>query len=249
VLGTQLPKDVTDQILPIAVYSAPLVPSLQPKQAAGAAVPYANTYRSSATAASVPLFLKPNMTEGAWSQNLSGILVNFNPGEHGMLIVPSPVYAAFLDFFNQGLAKARSEASGFTIEPCPSPSEVCGQSFNAPHACQQVRIVTDDLFKLNRATMLLRSMYPNINATLQGGAVVEISTALDLKLCDGDTGTQGVAVCSYVQPAPDSEQGFGLGAPWFTGKFVQFDVSGPAPGFAESVGKVTWSDPINSCMF
>jgi hypothetical protein len=203
------------------------------------------------TAASVSIFRKPNMTDSAWNQTFTGTAVSFNPGEHGMLTVPNPVYNAFLDYFNQASAKARSDSSvsGITIERCPVPSDVCGVGFDAPHACQQVRMVTDDPFKLNKATMLLLSMYPSINITFQGGAVAEVITAMDLKLCDGDTGTLGVAVCSYVQPAPESEQGFGLGAPWFTGKFVQFDVSGPAAGFTESVGKITWSDPINSCMF
>jgi hypothetical protein len=195
------------------------------------------------------VFLKPNATQGAWNQSFAGASVSFNPGEHGMFTVPTAVYKAFLDYFNQGYAKARSEQSGFTIESCPIPSDVCGLASDAPHACQQIRMVTDDMFKLYRATTLLLSMYPSINITLQGSAVAEIPTAMDLKLCDGDTGTLGVAVCSYVQPAPEADQGFGLGAPWFTGRFVQFNVSGPAPGFADSVGKVMWSDPINSCMF
>ncbi|WIA30695.1 hypothetical protein OEZ86_000764 [Tetradesmus obliquus] len=255
VLGPAVPKDLTDTILPVQTYSAPLLPAVLPKQVPGAAFAYANTYMSLVTSASVPVYLRPNMTQGPWSQNFTGTAVSFNPGEHSMLTVPTPVYTAFLDYYNQAAVKARSDAAaqGLTIQRCPAPVEqVCGMASNAPHTCQQVSMATDDPSKLATATMLLLSMYPSINITLQGGAAAEVATAIDLKLCDGDgsTGvTQGVAVCSYVLPAPEGDQGFGLGAPWFTGKFVQFDVSGAAPGYAESVGKVTWSDPINSCMF
>lgn len=255
VLGPAVPKDLTDTILPVQTYSAPLLPAVLPKQVPGAAFAYANTYRSLVASASVPVYLRPNMTQGLWSQNFTGTAVSFNPGEHSMLTVPTPVYTAFLDYYNQAAVKARSDAAaqGLTIQRCPAPVEqVCGMASDAPHTCQQVSMATDDPSKLATATMLLLSMYPSINITLQGGAAAEVATAIDLKLCDGDgsTGvTQGVAVCSYVLPAPEGDQGFGLGAPWFTGKFVQFDVSGAAPGYAESVGKVTWSDPINSCMF
>lgn len=51
-------------------------------------------------------------------------------------------------------------------------------------------------------------------------------------------------------PVGDMGQTFWAASPFFTGRFVQFNVSGPAAGeAANTAGTMRFSGPISSCAF
>jgi hypothetical protein len=172
--------------------------------------------------------------------------------------VPAETYDAFVAYWQAGFEAAKNSAVaqhyGWSIQPCVSASAMCGDNVpDAEHACLQITMPRSSSTALQaRAKALLSSMYPaSINITLQGGAVAQLPTAFPLCVCSGSrsTATTAVAVCSYVQGASPDGGYFWLAGPWFMGRFVQFDSSGPAAGFPDSTGTVSWSDPISSCAF
>lgn len=261
VLGPAVPLQISSDNSTSLLHSAPLVASVYPKQAQGTAIPYTNTLQSLVEKVTVPVFRKPNVTNTEWSAGFKGFSVLWDAGSDGLTVVPDSVYAAFVDYWNQARSAAATSRvmvdSNFRVEKCPSPADVCGGNVPAAdHACWQISLlsypneITRDV--INKAKSVLRAVYPSaIKITLQGGAVAELPTVFDVNLCSGvdNTDTDGVAVCSYIQSAPSNDPKFVLSAPWFTGRFVQFDLTGPAANYPDSVGTINWSDPLASCWF
>lgn len=250
VLGPALPRGVNSTQL----HSAPLIPAVFPTPTNGSATPYTNTFRSNVISASVPAFNNPS---APLTCGYDGVSVLWDTGAYGQSTVPADAYDAFVAYWQAGYAAAKASADakryGWTIEPCASPSAMCGSNVpDAEHACFQITMPGSSSAAMQRRAKALASMYPaSIDITLEGGAVAQLPTAFPLSACSGsrNTATTAVAVCSYVQGASPVGGYFWLAGPWFMGRFVQFDSSAPAAGFPESTGTVYWSDPISSCSF
>jgi hypothetical protein len=56
----------------------------------------------------------------------------------------------------------------------------------------------------------------------------------------GSASPTHVAACSYPQPGAHADN-FWIAAPFFSGRFVQFDVSAPAQGYPASWGTMWWT--------
>lgn len=169
--------------------------------------------------------------------------------------MPSPVYSAWLAYFNARLNAATAAASqrGFTITPCPDPAAVCGANLGSgPASCLQIalQMPAADIATVRR--LLLAAYPPPINITLQGGAVVRLPSVYPVSLCGGPPAfniTTGVAACSYISEPANGARYFWLAGPFFGNRYVRVNASGPMPGFPRSVGTISWSDPLSSCQF
>jgi hypothetical protein len=176
--------------------------------------------------------------------------------------VTSATYGAFTQYFQAAWGAVNASAAvqhhNFTVQRCPSVSDVCGDNIDstALHSCLQISFPEGTALSVrNAARRVLLDLYPpSIRIMPQGGGVVKLPAAFAVNLCSGEDhcDTNGIAVCSYIQEPniPGSGGYFWLAGPFFANRFVQFDAYGPMAGYPESTGTILWSDPnIVSCQF
>lgn len=259
VLGSALPRALRSAS---RLYKAPLIPavfpdSIQPNQA----IPQTHTFRSKVQGVTVPVY----GSSTPWTdseEDLSGVSILWDSGAHGQSTVTTATYGAFVRYFEAAWGAVNASQAlqryGFVINKCPDVGTVCGDNIDssALHSCLQISLPADaSVSKRQAARQVLSSLYaPSIRITPVGGGVVKLPTAFVLNLCSGQDNcdTSGVAVCSYIQAPniPGSGGYFWLAGPFFTNRFVQFDASGPMPGYPQSTGTILWSDPVlSSCDF
>ena len=187
--------------------------------------------------------------------------------------------------------------TSLTIMPCNA-TVMCGHSTpagsDAAYACQSIDLPDGaSAADVAAAQETLLAMYPaSVDVLLAGGAVAPLPGAVLVNDCSGpgNTGTAGVAACSYMRvrqhvifrngvvslqvcrvslqlrpaatslpamptqgPVGNLGQNFWVASPFFTGRFVQFNVSGSAAdvpgGGSDTVGVMRFSGPISSCSF
>lgn len=253
VLGSALPRAVPSMS---RLYRAPLIPAVFPSNVQpGQAIPQTHTMRSNVESVTVPVYGSPT----PWTDSsFEGVSILSDTGAYGQSTVPEPVYGAFMQFFEAAWAQVNAtkamQEHGFAIHRCPNVQEVCGDNINetALHSCLQISLPEHSSPSVRiAARRVLASLYaPTIRIRPAGGGIVKLPTAFTLNLCSGAdySETSGVAVCSYLQSAGNTPY-FWLAGPWFTGRFVQFDLSSFMAGYPGSTGTVLWSDTITSCEF
>lgn len=256
VLGPALPRAIPSAS---RLFKAPLIPAVFPSNvAAGEAIPQTHTMRSNVDSVSVPVY----GSDAPWvSTDFEDVSILWDTGAYGQSTVTTPVYNAFVQYFEAAWAAVNASAPmqryKFVIQKCPVVSAVCGDNIlsSALHSCLQIEFPTDaPNAERQAARKVLASLYPaSIQIKPQGGGIVKLATAFPLNLCSGKNfaNTEGIAVCSYIQPPNiPSASYFWLAGPFFHGRFVQFEASGPMAGYPESVGTISWSNsPIDSCQF
>jgi hypothetical protein len=216
--------------------------------------------RSNVQGVSVPVY--GSKTPWTSTEDFSGVPILWDSGAYGQSTLTSATYGAFKQYFQAAWGAVNASAAvqhhGFTIQRCPSVSEVCGDNIdaNALHSCLQISLPEGTALSVRKAARrVLLDLYPStIRIMPQGGGVVKLPTAFAVNMCSGQdyTDTNGVAVCLYIQEPniPGSGSYFWLAGPFFANRFVQFDASGPMAGYPESTGTILWSDPsVVSCKF
>ncbi|PRW05907.1 hypothetical protein C2E21_9413 isoform A [Chlorella sorokiniana] len=196
-----------------------------------------------------------------WKTSYNGSVpsVLWDSGAYGSSEVPTPVFNAFLNYYTAARAKAVNEWSGiFTISNCDA-KKLCGS--NTPpgaHACQYIALPSNAtaVHRVAARNALLSMYPPSIDIQLEGGAIAPLPAAFAVNDCQGSgyTSQAGVAVCSYVQAPPAGTGGgagyFWVAGPWFTSRFVQFDLSPSPPEFpTATAGVIRFSNTIASCAF
>lgn len=260
VLGTALPRAVAGIT---RLQKAPLIPAVFPKNiTSGQAIPQTHTMRSNVEGVAVPVYGSSTPWTASSTDSLAGVSILWDTGAYGQSTVTTPMYDAFVRYFQSAWTAVNGTSAmkrfGFVIQKCPNVQTVCGDNIlsTALHSCLQISLPEDTHFSVRQAAQqVLNALYPKaVKITVQGGAVASLPTAFGLNLCTGKNfdNTAGVAVCSYIQPPniPSETTGyFWLAGPWFHGRFVQFDASGPMQGYPASTGTVAWSDVLSSCQF
>lgn len=251
VFGPARPKALKSATLSVA----PLInATFGPTTGAGAST---HTFRSNVAGVYIPGGNGVQPWKTSYSGSVPSIL--WDSGAYGSSEVPTPVFNAFLSYYTAARAKVINEWSGiFTITSCDA-KLFCGS--NTPpgdQACQYIALPSNAtaVHRVAARNALLSMYPPSIDVQLEGGAIAPLPAAFALNDCQGSGYTQqaGVAVCSYVQAPPAGSGGsvgyFWVAGPWFTSRFVQFDLSPSPPEFPQSTaGVIRFSNTITSCAF
>lgn len=240
ILGRALPKGISYKKLA----SAPLTNYTFSPPNAGPSSTSTQEFRTAATTAVVPVF---NSKTGTTITLAGSTTVLWDTGAYGESTVPAAVYEPYITYFNAAFAAAK--AAGVDVTACPDPTSMCGANLplnsttNAilPSACTQIALPAKaSTSQINKAAKQVLALYPNyVNITLEGGTVAALPGAFQVNNCSGSGSkatTTAVAACSYMRPSTSSQNYIWVAGPWFTNRFVQFDVSKPAIGYPSSSG-------------
>lgn len=210
-------------------------------------------FRSVLVAATVPVFGSSDVASFEFSVDDKGKerskpkTVLWDSGAGGKMAVPKTVYQAYLDYFDAALKQFNSTgdyAGKFSV--CPAKKH-CGGNFDVTHgkqgraACISLSVDLKDDGAIKAATKALTQLYPSsIDFFLKNGTgAVSLPTVTPVYNCKESR----INMCSFISPGAPW-----IATPWFTGKWVEFDLTQSPAGLPWANGVMRVAS-VDSCEF